>query len=68
MIRTIADAFHNSRAVAWIVTIAKGFRQRFGVDHYGIVGVVGVNRYLQFNSNYSRRDELLSLHYHRRPN
>jgi len=62
VIRAVANAFHNGSAVARVVAIAKGFRQGLCVDHYGVVGVIRVNRYLRWQHNIF--SELLSLHHH----
>lgn len=46
MVGPIADALHDGRAVARIVAVSQRLRQRLGVDHDGVVGVVGVDGHL----------------------
>lgn len=43
MVRSVADPFHDVCPIAGIEAVAKSFRQRLGVDHDGIVGVISVN-------------------------
>lgn len=51
MVRSIAYAFHDGRSVARVVTVFQSFRQRSGISHEGVVGVVSVDRDLINDDN-----------------